>query len=198
MKMNKLYGLMGMLAIFLSACGGGSSEYSPKPKGYNRIDLPEAKYVKLAEKAPYTFEVSTYAKVRPDSSKIAEPYWFHVIYPSFNAEVQLTYKQVPNNKTFDEFIEDSHILLNKHMERAYEIKDFVIKTPSKKTAAVFELTGDVPSQFQFYISDSTRHFLRGALYFKTATKNDSLKPVIEFIKKDILHMLNTCEWVETE
>jgi len=189
---------MGVLTILLSACGGGSSEYSPKPKGYNRIDLPEAKYVKLKEKAPYTFELSAYTKVRPDSSKIAEPYWFHVIYPDFDAEIQLTYKKVPNNKTFDEFIEDSHILLNKHMERAYEIKDFVIKTPSKKTAAVFELSGDVPSQFQFYISDSTTHFLRGALYFKTATKNDSLKPVIEFIKKDILHMLNTCEWVETE
>jgi len=196
--MNKLYWVIGILAICLSACGGSSSDYSPKPKGYNRIDLPEAKYVKLPEKAPYTFELSAYTKIRPDSSKIAEPYWFHVIYPDFDAEIQLTYKKVPNNKTFDEFIEDSHILLNKHMEKAYEIKDFVIKTPSKKTAAVFELLGDVPSQFQFYISDSTTHFLRGALYFRTATKNDSLKPVIEFIKKDILHMLNTCEWTETE
>ena len=195
---NRLYWVGGLLVILLTACGGGSSEYSPKPKGYNRIDLPEAKYVKFKEKAPYTFELSTYAKVRPDSSGITEPYWFHVIYPDFDAEIQLTYKSVPDDKTFDEFIEDSHILLNKHMERAYEIKDFVVKTPSNKTASVFELSGDVPSQFQFYISDSTQHFLRGALYFRTATKNDSLKPVIEFIKKDILHMLNTCEWQAVE
>lgn len=186
--------LVAMLAL-LTACGGGTSEYGPKPKGYNRIDLPQNKYVKLKEKAPYTFELSSYAKVRPDSSKIAEPYWFHVIYPQLKAEIQLTYKKVPNNKTFDEFIEDSHMLLNKHQERAYSIDPYTIKTPTGKTAALFELSGEVPSQFQFYISDSTKHFLRGALYFRTATKNDSLKPVIEFIKKDIIHMLNTCEWV---
>ncbi len=186
--------LVAILAL-LTACGGATSEYSPKPKGYNRIDLPQNKYVKLKEKAPYTFELSSYAKVRPDSSKIAEPYWFHVIYPQLKAEIQLTYKKVPNNKTFDEFIEDSHMLLNKHQERAYSIDPYTIKTPTGKTAALFELSGEVPSQFQFYISDSTKHFLRGALYFRTATKNDSLKPVIDFIKKDIIHMLNTCEWV---
>ncbi|EAY26971.1 gliding motility lipoprotein GldD [Microscilla marina] len=184
-----------MLGV-LAACGSETSEYSPKPKGYNRIDLPKNKYVKLKEKAPYTFELSSYAKVRPDSSRIAEPYWFHVIYPQLKAEIQLTYKKVPNNKTFDEFIEDSHMLLNKHQERAYSIDPYTIKTPKGKTAALFELSGEVPSQFQFYISDSTKHFLRGALYFRTATKNDSLKPVIEFIKKDIIHMLNTCEWVD--
>ncbi|WP_299455696.1 gliding motility lipoprotein GldD [uncultured Microscilla sp.] len=184
-----------MLGV-LAACGSETSEYSPKPRGYNRIDLPKNKYVKLKEKAPYTFELSSYAKVRPDSSRIAEPYWFHIIYPQLKAEIQLTYKKVPNNKTFDEFIEDSHMLLNKHQERAYSIDPYTIKTPKGKTAALFELSGEVPSQFQFYISDSTRHFLRGALYFRTATKNDSLKPVIEFIKKDIIHMLNTCEWVD--
>jgi gliding motility-associated lipoprotein GldD len=196
---NRTYAVLSVVLVailaLLTACGGATSEYSPKPKGYNRIDLPQNKYVKLKEKAPYTFELSSYAKVRPDSSKIAEPYWFHVIYPQLKAEIQLTYKKVPNNKTFDEFIEDSHMLLNKHQERAYSIDPYTIKTPTGKVAALFELSGEVPSQFQFYISDSTKHFLRGALYFRTATKNDSLKPVIEFIKKDIIHMLNTCEWV---
>ena len=61
-------------------------------------------------------------------------------------------------------------------------------------ASVTELEGEVPSQFQFHITDSTDHFLRGALYFKTATKNDSLAPAIEFLKSDIIHLLNTLEW----
>jgi gliding motility-associated lipoprotein GldD len=59
---------------------------------------------------------------------------------------------------------------------------------------IFELEGEVPSQFQFYVTDSTKHFLRGALYFRTATKNDSLKPIIDFIKKDVIHLLNTVKW----
>lgn len=199
--MIKKYIIALVLLLFtacLAGCGGATSEYTPKPKGYNRIDLPDNKYTKLKEKAPYTFELSSYAKVRPDSSKIAEPYWYHIIYPRFNAEIQLTYKKVPNNRTFDEFIEDSHMLLNKHQERAYSIEPYTIKTPLGKTAALFELSGEVPSQFQFYISDSTKHFLRGALYFRSATKNDSLKPIIDFIKKDIIHLLNTCDWVEAE
>jgi gliding motility-associated lipoprotein GldD len=80
------------------------------------------------------------------------------------------------------------------MIKASGVEESVIKTPSGKTASIYELEGEVPSQFQFYISDSSKHFMRGALYFRTATKNDSLAPVIEFIKKDIIHMLNTTKW----
>ena len=134
MRKNLIVLVLSLFTAFLTGCGRATSEYTPKPKGYNRIDLPDNKYVKLKEKAPYTFELSSYAKIRPDSSKIAEPYWFHIIYPRFGAEIQLTYKRVPNNKTFDEFIEDSHMLLNKHQERAYSIDPYTLKTPLGKTA----------------------------------------------------------------
>jgi len=59
---------------------------------------------------------------------------------------------------------------------------------------VTELEGEVPSQYQFHVSDSAKHFLRGALYFKTATQNDSLRPVIDYIKQDVRHLLETLEW----
>lgn len=192
---------LGLLSLFIfgslfTACGG-RSDYVPKPRGYNRIDLPEFSYQQLEDKHPYTFEYSEEAIIRPDSSGIAEPHWIHIIYPAFGADVQLTYKSVGQDpKFFDEFIDDSHRLINKHMVKASAINESVVRTPSGKTAAVYELEGEVPSQFQFYISDSSSHFLRGALYFQTAVKNDSLAPVIEYIKKDIIHLLNTCEWVE--
>ena len=57
-----------------------------------------------------------------------------------------------------------------------------------------ELSGQVPSQVQFYTTDMAQHFLRGALYFNTATQNDYLAPVIAFIKEDIIHMIQTLEW----
>ncbi len=180
----------------LSACGGGNN-FVPKPVGYNRIDLPEVAYQDLGEAHPYGFEYSKHAYIRPDSSGIAEPHWIHIIYPQFKADIQITYKSLEKDPQFlSEFVDDAHRLISKHMIKASSVDETVIKTPLGKTAAVFELEGEVPSQFQFYISDSSKHFMRGALYFRTATKNDSLAPVIEYIKKDIIHLLNTTKWAE--
>ncbi len=186
-----------IIVIFICSFFACSEEsYSPKPRGYNRIDLPKQTYQKILDKnSPYQFEFSTNAIIRPDSSRIAEPFWIHIIYPAFKADVQISYKSFVKDKKFlKEFIDDSHKLINKHMIKATGVQESIIKTPSKKTAAVYDLEGEVPSQFQFYVSDSTKHFLRGALYFKVATKNDSLAPVIDFIKKDVIHLLNTLEW----
>ncbi|ARS36622.1 gliding motility lipoprotein GldD [Pontibacter actiniarum] len=180
------------LAAGVAAC---SAEYTPKPKGYNRIDLPSQTYQQLQEEHPYTFEFSKHAKIRPDSSGLAQPHWINIIYPSLGANVQLTYKDIRNSdKMLNNLVEDARKLTAKHQIKAYAIEESEIKIPSGDVAAVFELQGEVPSQFQFYVTDSTEHFLRGALYFKTATQNDSLAPVIEFVKKDIIHLLNTLEW----
>jgi len=180
------------LAAAVASC---SAEYTPKPKGYNRIDLPPTAYQQLPNQHPYTFEYSKYAKIRPDSSGIAQPHWINIIYPSLGANVQLTYKAIGHSdKMLNDLIEDSRKLASKHQIKAYSIEESEIKTPSGDVASVFELTGEVPSQFQFYVTDSTEHFLRGALYFNTATANDSLAPVIEYVKKDIVHLLNTLEW----
>jgi gliding motility-associated lipoprotein GldD len=185
--------LFAFFFVCVWSCSG--PEYTPKPKGYNRIDLPTKEYQTLQEKYPYRFEYSKHAIIRPDSGKNAELYWIHILYPKFKASIQITYKSVQQDpKFFTEFVNDSHKLTGKHMIKAYSVEDRILKTPLGKTAVVSELEGEVPSQFQFYISDSTRHFVRGALYFRTATKNDSLAPVIEFIKEDIIRMLNTFKW----
>ncbi|MEJ8758548.1 gliding motility lipoprotein GldD [Pontibacter sp. H259] len=194
-KLAKLqYGLWFALAIAIVSCG---TEYTPKPKGYNRIDLPAQTYRPLGQAHPYTFEYSSHAKVRPDSSMIAQPHWIHIIYPTMGADVQLTYKDIQGNqKALNNMVEDARKLTGKHQIKAYAIEEAEIKTPTGDIASVFELEGEVPSQFQFYVTDSTKHFLRGALYFRTATQNDSLAPVIEFIKKDVVHLLNTLKWQE--
>ncbi len=182
------------ISVAMVACG---TEYTPKPKGFNRIDLPQQAYKQLPGAYPYTFEMSQSAKVRPDSSLIAEPNWINLSYPKLGANVQLTYKPLNNDqKKLNDLIEDARKLTGKHQIKAYGIEEAELKTPEGDIASVFELTGEVPSQFQFYVTDSTTHFLRGALYFRTATQNDSLAPVIEFVKKDIIHLLNTLKWQE--
>lgn len=195
-RLAKLQLFLGIcLATALVAC---EAEYTPKPKGYNRIDLPATAYQPLQDEHPYTFEFSQHAKVRPDSSGIAQPHWINIIYPSLGANVQLTYKNLDSQKMLNDLVEDARKLTAKHQIKAYAIEESEIKTPAGDVASVFELEGEVPSQFQFYVTDSTDHFLRGALYFQTATQNDSLAPVIEYVKKDIVHLLNTLKWKEKE
>lgn len=178
--------------LALSGCSG---EYSPKPKGFNRIDLPEAAYQSLRQQHPYSFEYSKYAKILKDSSGIAQPHWIDIYYPRFRANVQLTYHPINNNpKVFNTLTEDARKLTGKHQIKAYSIEESEIRTPGGMRASVFELEGEVPSQFQFYITDTTTHFFRGALYFRTATANDSLAPVINYLKKDVIHLLNTLKW----
>ena len=191
--------LKGMIILVLLpgiffSCSG---DYLPKPKGYNRIPLPEREYVQLPDSFPYIFEYSSHAVIKRDSSYFSEPYWMHIFYPYLVADIQITYKAInKNQKLLEEYLADSYKLTTKHQIKAYSIEENIMQTLSGKTAVLAELEGEVPSQFQFFITDSTQHFLRGALYFRTATKNDSLAPVIEYVKVDIVHMMNTLEWKE--
>jgi gliding motility-associated lipoprotein GldD len=198
-KKSKLFNIPYFLCLGLAwlNSGCGNESYVPKPKGFNRIDLPPAAYKPLENKYPYSFEHSTHATILKDTFARAEPYWIYVYYPQFKANVQITYKSVHQDpKMFQELVNDAYKLASKHQIKASAIEERVIKTSDGKTANLFRLEGEVPSQFQFYITDTTTHFLRGALYFRTATKNDSLAPVIEYVEKDIIHLIQTLKWKE--
>ena len=169
--------------------------YTPKPKGYNRLELPPRSYVSLPDSLPYTFEISEAARILRDSSYIAERYWIDLYYPVLTANIQITYKDLNQDRQLmEELVNDSYRLTSKHQIKAYAIEESVVRTLGGKTAVIAELEGEVPSQFQFFVTDSTEHFLRGALYFRTSTKNDSLAPAIEYLKIDAMHLLNTLEW----
>lgn len=189
--------LAAIVMIFLVS---GCEEVSvPKQIGYHKIDLPAHEYQdipleKIGEK-PYTFQYSKAAIIKNDSSKFSEPHWVDIRYPMFDADVQITYKAVGGDKQkLSQYIEDVRKLTQHHNIKAYSIGEEFIKNKSGNGAFIFLLTGQVPTQFQFYTTDSSKHFLRGALYFKTATKNDSLQPVIDYISEDMVHLLKTLEW----
>ena len=180
-----------LLPLF-TAC---KRDYLPKPIGYNRLVLPEAAYQPLPDTLPYTFEYSVHANILSDTSWIHDRFWIEIYYPQLKADVHVTYKKVYNSKQLlKEYMDDSYTLTAKHQIKAYAIDEVLVKTPSGKTAIINELEGEVPSQFQFTITDSVTNFLRGALYFNTKVQNDSLAPAIEYVKKDIMHMINTLEW----
>ena len=177
--------------VVLAAC---QSDYTPKPLGYNRLNLPEPSYRALPDSFPYRFEYSNHATLLDDTSKISERFWVEVYYPEIKANVHITYKPFQGEKLLKEFLDDAYTLTAKHQIKAYAINEVISKTPSGKTAVIAELEGEVPSQFQFTMTDSSRNFLRGALYFNTKVANDSLAPAIEYMKRDIMHMINMMEW----
>lgn len=185
-----------LTAFLFTACSSNSgSGYVPKPKGYNRIDIPEAHYQTLEGNYPYTFEYSKLAEIMPDKSTNAEPYWIIVNYPTLNAKIQFTYKPLNGNlKKLDAHVADAYKLASKHQVRATSQTEQIVSLPNGKKAVVMELEGEVPSHLQFYITDTTQNYLRGAMYLNKATLNDSLTPIVNYIKKDCIHILKTLNW----
>src|SRR5688572_6598209 len=183
--------LLAGCCFLFAAC---QQDYTPKPLGYNRLNLPDPSYRVLPDSLPYTFEYSDHAKLLDDTSAISERFWIEIYYPEIKANVHITYKPIRNEKLLKEFLDDAYTLTSKHQIKAYAINEVISTSPSGKTAVIAELEGEVPSQFQFTMTDSSRNFVRGALYFNTKVANDSLAPAIEYMKKDIMHMINTLEW----
>ena len=184
--------IMLLVAATAASC---DREFLPKPLGYNRLDLPEPAYRPLPDTLPYTFEYSTHARLLPDTSYVRERFWIEIYYPKIKSNIHITYKDLNNSeKLLKEYMDDSYTLTAKHQIKAYAINEAITVTPSGKTAIIAELEGEVPSQFQFTITDSAKNFLRGALYFDTKVQNDSLAPAIEYMKRDMMHIINTLEW----
>ena len=184
-----------LLAVGLYSC---ESNWLPKPPGYNRIDLPKHEYQRLEQGYPYQLDFSTYSRVEADSFNLNEKEWINLNYPDFGAKVHLTYKKIDQNTDFKILSNDAFNLTAKHQIKAYGIEEAILLTPNGYSAVVAELTGEVPTQFQFFVTDSTSHFLRGAVYFNTALKNDSLAPIIEFIKIDMAHLINSVNFEKKE
>jgi len=180
--------------LLLLWCGACTQSYTPKPKGYNRLDLPSAEYQPSPDSLPYQFEYSKHAKLRPYSHAPDEKDWVEIVYPSLHAYIHVTYKPLNKNKALKEFMNDAYKLTSKQQIKAYSIDEMTVKTPSGKTATLSEIAGDVPTQLQFTMTDSAHHFLRGALYFRSEVKNDSLAPAIDYMKREVMQFVNTLKW----
>lgn len=184
--------LVFLLAVFSVSC---KKDYQPKPKGYNRLVLPAQEYQLSPDSLPYKFEYSKHARLLRDSSWMSERYWIEIYYPELKANVHITYKKLEHkDQLLKELLNDAYNLTSKQQIKASAIDEVIVVTPSGKTAVIAEIAGEVPSQFQFTMTDSSKNFLRGALYFDTRVQNDSLAPAIDFMKKETLHFINTIEW----
>lgn len=186
--------LLALGSLFLPfACNSDDEVSTPKPKGYFRIALPEKTYVKYDSICPFTFYYPSYARIVPDELKNAERCWINIDFPWFKGKIHLSYKQINNN--LRNYLEDSRDFVIKHQIKASAIDEQVIRRDSSKVyGLIYFIRGNTASSIQFYVTDSTQHFLRGALYFNTKPNADSLAPIIDFIGRDIYKMTETFEW----
>jgi gliding motility-associated lipoprotein GldD len=187
--------LLGLAGLMLG-CG---KDYSPRPRAYYRIELPKKEYQQLTGAYPYRFDYPVYARIDAYKGKWqntdTSDFWVNVEFPQFKSRVYLTYKMVQGNLAT--LIEDSHTYAYKHSVKADAIiQSEYIDSLNQVYSVLFDIKGNTASSVQFYATDSVRHFLRGALYFDCEPNKDSLAPVREFLRADIIKMIESLSWRE--
>jgi gliding motility-associated lipoprotein GldD len=187
--------------IILAACGlHGCREIAvPKPKGYFRISLPAKEYVVFNDSVkraglPLSFEFPAYGRISALDNNPDKPGWFNIEFPDFKAKIYLTYRDIKGD--LPDLIEQTYTMnVKNHITKADAIDEQIISNKQKRIFGVlYELKGNTATSIQFYVTDSTRHYLRGSLYFDAVPNADSLAPVIDFFREDVIHLIETLNW----
>lgn len=192
------YKLFLLVLAFLAF--GCKEKFTPKPRGFFRISFPEKNYNPLNNKFPYQFDVAGYVKIVPDKQNPGQPWWINLEVPENKAEVHISYYNLQNNnkparELLAGFMEETRELAYKHSIKANAIEERIFVNPEYEVfGTVYHIEGNAASPIQFFLTDSTRHFLRGALYIRATPDIDSLKPVIEFLERDVIHLIETTKW----
>jgi gliding motility-associated lipoprotein GldD len=192
--MSKLLRIL-TFSFFILACLATSCRKNPtpKPRGYYRISFPDKSYRQLDKPLPYSFQIPVYSTVTPDLLNPAEKEWITLEIPANKAQIHISYKKIDNNLA--KLIEESRTLVYNHSTKASSIDERIFMSPASKTyGTLYTLKGNAASPMQFYLTDSVKNFIRGALYIKEIPNYDSLQPVINFLSADVIKMIETTKW----
>jgi len=186
---------IGMVLLLLACNEAGV----PKPRGYFKIELPEKSYRVFDEPGyPYTFEYPSYGSVVKDSTffddKPENPWWVNVDFPGFRAKIYISYKPVNGTNKLELLVRDAFEMTSKHSVKATSIDEIPVKGGPGVQGFIFDVGGNAATGKQFFVTDSSRHFLRGALYFDATPNYDSIQPVEQFLYKDMQRLIETLRW----
>lgn len=194
---RKLF-IFALIFFILSSCDD-EKVGTPKPRTYPRVEFPVKDYTFFnPEKCNFTFEYPKYAKIIHQNSffnkKTPNDCWYNVTFPKYNGELYLTYYPIKNRKEFEKLIDDSFVLTSKHDTKASSRNEIKILNKNAVGGILFKVNGAVASQTQFFLTDTTSNFIRGALYFNNKVNVDSMQVIQAFIDEDISHIINTFNW----
>lgn len=182
--------------VFLMACGG--NEYVPKPKAYPKIDFPDRAYARFEkEDLPYSFDIAEYVLARPDtlSNFQVKDQWYNLYFKPFDATLHLTYHKIHGPEGLDSLIYDTRKFVNKQIDRAQDIGEIPIQQFNPSLDGIyFDIMGYTATNLNFYITDNTQNFVRGALYFNYSAQSDSVAPIYSFMKADVKHLIQSFKW----
>ena len=195
--MRPLIPILILSAAILFSCN--SNYTAGKQRGYAHVDFPEKKYQVFDQPGyPYTFEYPVYATVVKDSTFFedkAGDWWVNIEIPRFGGRIYISYKDIHSRDNMDTLVNDAFKMAYKqHADVSTGISTSMLKTPNNAEGIYFNLAGNTATANQFFLTDSVKHFLRGALYFDATPNADSLGIVNDFLKKDMLHLINTLHW----
>ncbi len=192
-----------IIALLVIAMACKNTPTNPKPHAYPRVYFPEREYQLFDTNAPFSFMYPKYAQVKPDDEdgSNTHPFWYNINYLPYNngnnsmATLHVTYQEFKNRAEFDDLFDDTRRLAYKHDIRAEEINEIEVHNASTHTTGIiYELKGNTATNLNFYVSDGEKHFLRGALYFNSKTEIDSILPMLNFLKQDVVKMIETTKW----
>jgi len=197
--MKSKIALFFILLSILNACQ--EQNYVPKPVAYPLIDLPTFNfYITFDDNCPYSFEYPQYVEVVKDSfffeDEVLSNCWINMNYPSLNAKVHFSYKEIGKDITYEKVMEDTHELEYNHSKKADFIDEYPIENKNGVEGLMIDIGGNAANNLQFYLTDHNKHYLRGALYFNSSPNIDSIQPALNFVKEDMLHLFKTFEWRE--
>ena len=186
-----------LIAFILSSCEPDVVS-TPRPIGYFRIALPEKNYKLYSDSsAPYTIEIPEYSRMYRSSAPDAPATWKDLYFGEFKATLYMSYHEITSDSLFAQLINQSWELTEAHHEMSQAMKDSLILRPEDRVfGTVIELGGNAASLVQFYLTDSVKNFIRGSLYFWAVPNKDSLQPVVDYIKKDVFHIVETLKWTQ--
>lgn len=192
---TSIYGIL-LGALLFSSC---EETYIPKPKGYPRVIFPEKKYQAYEDiECPFTFQYPVYAQIKKNTTffneKINNPCWLNMEFKDFNCTLHLSYNDITPENNVNKLIEDAYEMTNKHVVKADYIEDQEISTRRGIHGQISNVGGNAASAVQFFLTDTTTHFLRGSLYFSNTPNADSLAPILKFFREDILTLIESFEW----
>jgi gliding motility-associated lipoprotein GldD len=176
--------------VLLASC----AEYTPKPHGYPKIEFPEKEFETFKNECPFEFDKPVYSHMIADTGDHTQKCWYNLFFPSFDATLHLSYKYFEDKNQLDSMMEDAYKLVFKHTIKAEEIDESALTTPFGNNGVFYTISGNTATPFNFFISDEKHHYMRGAFYFNNHTERDSVMPVVDFVKADVMQMIKSLKF----
>ena len=180
-----------ILSFSMILCGCQESTSIPRPRSYPRVEFPAHAYTRYdTTGCPFTFDYPSFGEIRSKD----KPCWFDIYMPVFNARLHCSYLEVKNRDDFDGMVDDVYTIASRINERANYMEETLLRNPQGIGGLTLRWTGPAASPVHFFLTDTTQHFFKAALYFDAKVQPDSLAPIVSYIQKDIDQMISSFAW----